>query len=54
MKQTPKPKKSDELPTLEDLENMAKAMFDQADRKARLDKRKGWKSRGGEEVKHCI
>ena len=40
-------KEAKEAPTvtLEDMENMAKQIFDHADRKAGLDKKPGWKPR---------
>ena len=44
-RQKPKPKDDERLPTMEELENVVKKMFDEADKKAGLDKRKGWKPR---------
>ena len=40
-----KPKESEPVVTLDDMERLAKGIFDGADRKAGFDKRPGWKPR---------
>ena len=40
----PDPKEA-EVVTVQDMEDMAKGMFDETDRKAGLDKKPGWKPR---------